>query len=196
VPNLGEVTGKGGDIEITWRATDGLTFGLNGAYTDSYFNGTVALASAGEAVNLVSQGDHLPASPWNVSANMEYVYNQAEKKPYFRLDYQYATPQRSLTPYLDQNNAPNSDTTLPGLPEIRVLSLRAGMRFNGFDVSLYEQNALNFHSPIFISRDLATSPANGYPGPTATTNGDNFDTNYFGRGYQPRTYGVTMTYRY
>jgi iron complex outermembrane recepter protein len=198
VPNLGEVTGKGGDIEIAWRATDGLTFGLNGAYTDSYFNGTVALASAGEAVNLVSQGDHLPASPWNVSANVEYAFNDAEKKPYVRLDYQYATPQRSLTPYLDENNAPNSDTTLPGLPEIRVLSLRAGMRFNGFDVSLYSQNALNFHTPIFVSRDLATSPANGYPGPNPAlmTNGDNFDTNYFGRGYQPRTYGVTMTYRY
>jgi iron complex outermembrane recepter protein len=196
VPNLGEVTGKGGDIEIAWRATDDLTFGLNGAYTDSYFDGTVALASAGEAVNLVSQGDHLPASPWNVSANMEYVFNGYPQKPYLRLDYQYATPQRSLIAGLDQNNAPNSDTTLPGLPEIRVLSVRAGVRFNGVDLSLYAQNALNYHTPLFVSRDLATSPANGYPGPSSTSPGDNFDTNYFGRGYAPRSYGVTMTYRY
>jgi len=188
VPNLGDVTGKGGDIEISWRATEDLTFGLNGAYTDSYFNGTVALASAGEAVNLVSQGDHLPASPWNVSANLEYVFNQVEKKPYLRLDYQYATPQRSLTPYLNQNNAPNSDTTLPGLPEIRILSVRAGVRFNGLDLSLFAQNALDYHTPFFVSRDLATSPANGYP--------YDFTTNYFGRGYEPRSYGVTATYRY
>ncbi len=193
VPNLGNVTGKGGDIEIAWRATDDLTFGLNGAYTDSYYNGTEALTGAGEAVNLVTAGDHLPASPWNISANLEYVFNAIERRPYLRLDYQYATAQRSLTPGLDPSNAPNSDTTLPGLPEIRILSVRAGVRFDGLDLSLFAQNALNYHTPTFVSRDLATSVLNGY-GTTAEP--DNFDTNYFGHGYAPLTYGVTMTYRY
>ncbi len=188
VPNLGNVTGKGGDIEVAWRATDDLTFGLNGAYTSTYYNGTEALTGAGEAVNLVTGGDHLPASPWNVSASSEYVFNQIEKKPYLRLDYQYATAQRSLVPYLDANNAPNSDTTLPGLPVIRLLSVRSGVRFNGFDLSLFAQNALNYHTPIFVSRDLATTPLNGYS--------VNFDNNYFGRGYAPRTLGVTATYHY
>lgn len=183
-PNLGSVTGKGGDIEISWRPIDDLTLGLNGAYTDSYFGGTVALATT----NLVTSGDHLPASPWNVSASAEYSFNEIARKPYLRLDYQYATAQRSLTPYLDPANAPNSDTTLPGLPEIRILSVRAGVRFNGYDVSLYAQNALDYHTPYFVSRDLATSPINGYP--------YDFDNNYFGRGPAPRTYGVTLTYRY
>jgi len=189
VPNLGNVTGKGGDIEIAWRPTDDLTFGLNGAYTDSYYNGTEALTGAGEAVNLVTAGDHLPASPWNISASLEYVFNAFEKKPYLRLDYQYATAQNSLTPGLDPNNHPNSDPTLPGLPEIRILSVRAGVRFDGMDLSLFAQNALDYHTPLFVSRDLATSALNGYPG-------NNFDTNYFGHGNAPLTYGVTMTYRY
>ncbi len=193
VPNLGNVTGKGGDIEIAWRATDDLTFGLNGAYTDSYYNGTEALTGAGEAVNLVTAGNHLPASPWNVSANLEYVFNAVARKPYLRLDYQYATAQKSLTPGLDPSNAPNSDTTLPGLPEIRILSVRAGVRFDGLDLSLFAQNALNYHTPTFVSRDLATSVLNGY-GTVAEP--DNFDTNYFGHGYAPLTFGVTMTYRY
>ncbi|HEX4243181.1 MAG TPA: TonB-dependent receptor [Steroidobacteraceae bacterium] len=188
VPNLGDVTGKGGDIELTWRATEDLTLGLNGSYTDSYFNGTVGLSSLGSTLNLVSGGDHLPASPWNVSANLEYVVNEMDRKPYLRLDYQYATAQRSLTPYLDPNNAPNSDTTLPGLPEIRILSVRAGVRFSGMDLSVYAQNALDYHTPTFVSRDLATSALNGYP--------YNFVTNYFGHGFAPRTYGVTATYRY
>ena len=183
-PNLGSVTGKGGDIEVNWRPIEDLTLGLNGAYTDSYFDGTVALATT----NLVTNRDHLPASPWNLSASGEYAFNEIERKPYLRLDYQYATAQRSLTPYLDPANAPNSDTTLPGLPEIRILSVRAGVRFSGLDLSLYAQNALDYHTPYFVSRDLATSAINGYP--------YNFDTNYFGRGYAPRTYGVTMTYRY
>jgi outer membrane receptor protein involved in Fe transport len=188
VPNLGEVTGKGGDIAVTWRATDDLTVGINGAYTDSYYNGTVTLASAGESINLVTEGDHLPASPWNVSANAEYVFNQVDKKPYLRLDYQYATAQRSAIPYLDPNNAPNTDVTLPGLPNIRILSLRGGVRFGGVDLSLFAQNVLDYHTPLFVTRDLGTSPVNGYA--------DNFDTNYFARGYAPRTYGVTATYRY
>ncbi|MGP8165745.1 MAG: TonB-dependent receptor [Steroidobacteraceae bacterium] len=188
VPNLGNVTGKGGDLEIAWRATDDLTFGLNGAYTTTYYNQTETLSGVGLPVNLVTQGDHLPASPWNLSSSLEYVFNKFEKKPYLRLDYQYATAQRSLIPILDPNNAPNSDTTLPGLPEIRVLSVRAGMRFNGIDLSLFAQNALNYHTPLFVSRDLFTTPLNGYP--------VNFDTNYFGRGIAPLTFGATLTYRY
>ncbi|HLW24128.1 MAG TPA: TonB-dependent receptor, partial [Steroidobacteraceae bacterium] len=189
VPNLGAVTGKGGDIEISWRATEALTLSLNGAYTDSYYNQTQSLASAGSAVNLVTQGDHLSASPWNFTTSAEYVFTMAEKKPYLRLDYQYATAQHSETPYLNPNNAPNSDPTLPGLPSIRILQIRGGVRFNGFDVSLFAQNALDYHTPYFISRDLATTPLNGY-------GTDNWDTNYFGRGFAPRTYGVTLTYRY
>jgi outer membrane receptor protein involved in Fe transport len=188
VPNLGDVTGKGADLEIAWRATEDLTLGLNGAYTDAYYNATQALTGTGEAVNLVTAGDHLPASPWNLSANAEYVFNEIEKKPYLRLDYQYATPQRSEVVYTDPNNAPNSDPTLPGLPNIRILSVRAGVRFNGLDLSLFAQNALDYHTATFVSRDLATSVQNGYP--------YNFDTNYFDHGFAPLTYGVTATYRY
>jgi hypothetical protein len=103
-----------------------------------------------------------------------------------RLDYQYATPQRSLIPYTDPANNPNADATLPGLPEIRVLNVRAGVRLNGVDVSLFANNALNYHTPIFVSRDF-NAPAYGLP---------NLDTNYFGRGYAPRTVGVTATYKF
>jgi iron complex outermembrane receptor protein len=183
-PNLGSVTGKGGDVEVTWRPVDNLTLGLNGSYTDSYFDRTVMFSTT----NLVTSGDHLPASPWNLSASGEYVFNEIERKPYLRLDYQYATAQRSLTPSLDPANAPNSDTTLPGLPEIRILSVRAGVRFSGMDLSLYALNALNYHTPTFISRDYPTSSLNGFP--------YDFDNNYFGHGLAPLTYGVTMTYRY
>jgi iron complex outermembrane recepter protein len=183
--NLASVTGKGGDIEVTWRPVDDLTLGLTGSYTDSYFDHTVTLGTT----NLVTYGDHLAAPPWNVSASGEYVFNEIQRKPYLRLDYQYATAQRSLTPGLDPADAPNSDTTLPGLPEVRILSMRAGVRFSGMDLSLYALNALNYHTPSSISRWNATTPLNGFP--------YNFDTNYFGRNpIAPLTYGVTMTYRY
>ena len=113
VPNLGNVTGKGGDIEIAWRATDDLTFGLNGAYTTTYYNGTEALTGEGEAVNLVTAGDHLAASPWNLSASMQYVFSQIERKPYLRLDYQYATAQHSVIPVLDPNKVQTATRPCP-----------------------------------------------------------------------------------
>ena len=181
--NSGEVTGKGGDIEVEWRALDSLTLGLTASYTDAYFNTDVLL---GTSDKVITGGDHLASSPWNVDVNAEYVWTASQLKPYLRLDYQYATPQRSLIPYTDPANNPNADATLPGLPEIRVLNLRAGLRFNGFDLSLFANNALNFHTPIFVSRDF-NAPAYGLP---------NLDTNYFGRGYAPRTVGVTGTYRF
>jgi hypothetical protein len=111
-----------------------------------------------------------------------------------RIDYQYATAQTSLVPFQNPANAPNSDPTLPALPEIRVFDVRGGLRFSGLDLSLFVHNAFNWHTPIFVSRDLATTALNGYVGPTGQE--VNFDTNYFGRGYVPRTLGVTATYRF
>jgi outer membrane receptor protein involved in Fe transport len=61
------------------------------------------------------------------------------------------------------------------------LSARAGLRFDGFDVSLYANNLTNAHPLMFEARDIAS---------TAT------DTLYFGRGVRPRTIGLTATYRY
>jgi outer membrane receptor protein involved in Fe transport len=181
--NTGEVTGKGGDLDIQWRALDALTLGITASYTDSSFDDNVVL---GTSDRVVTSGDHLQASPWNLDLNGEYVWTANDVKPYLRLDYQFATPQRSLIPYTDPANNPNADATLPGLPEIRVLNLRAGVRLSGVDVSLFANNMLNYHTPIFVSRDF-NAPAYGLP---------NLDTNYFGRGYAPRTVGVTGTYRF
>jgi iron complex outermembrane receptor protein len=181
--NTGEVTGKGGDLEVQWRPVDALTLGITASYTDSSFDDNVVL---GTSDRVVTAGDHLQASPWNLDLTGEYVWTANDVKPYLRLDYQYATPQRSLIPYTDQANGANSDFTLPGLPEIRILNLRAGVRLNGVDVSLFANNMLNYHTPIFVSRDF-NAPAYGLP---------NLDTNYFGRGYAPRTVGVTATYKF
>ncbi|MEP6885136.1 MAG: TonB-dependent receptor [Gammaproteobacteria bacterium] len=181
--NTGEVTGKGGDIEIQWRALDALTLGITASYTDASFDDNVVLGSSDR---VVTAGDHLQASPWNLDLNGEYVWTANDIKPYLRLDYQFATAQRSLVPYTDPENNPNADATLPGLPQTRVLNLRAGVRLNGVDVSLFANNALNYHTPIFVSRDF-NAPGYGLP---------NLDTNYFGRGYAPRTVGVTATYKF
>ncbi|MDE1924242.1 MAG: TonB-dependent receptor, partial [Gammaproteobacteria bacterium] len=69
--NLGSVTGKGGDVELSWRPTENLTLGLTTAYTSAAYSNDVSLAGV---YPLVTQGDHLPSAPWNVTANAEYVF--------------------------------------------------------------------------------------------------------------------------
>ncbi len=71
--------------------------------------------------------------------------------------------------------------TVHGLPLTKNLQMRAGLRFNGFDVSVFADNLLNQHPELFRSRDVAD---------------DTSDQLYFGRGVRPRSYGLTATYRY
>jgi hypothetical protein len=102
------------------------------------------------------------------------------RNPYIRADFQYTTRQTALLPGQDPRNALN-DVTLPGLPVTRNLQLRAGLRWNGYDISLFANNVLDQHPVMFESRDIAN---------------DATDNLYFGRGVRPRTLGVTATYRY
>ncbi len=194
--NLGEVTSRGVDLDFSWRPIDNLTLSLTASYTDAPFKGAIALQEPTGAYPLVSNGDHLQASPWNTDTTAEYVWSNFDKKPYLRLDFQYASAQHSLVPYLDPANAPNDDPTLPGLPVIHILDVRTGVRFSGMDLSFFIHNALDYHTPIFVSRDLATTALNGYQAVGNPAQAVDFDTNYFGRGEVPRTFGVTATYKW
>lgn len=80
------------------------------------------------------------------------------------------------------------------MPVINNLSMRAGVRFNGFDVSIYGNNLTNAHPLQFESRDIP--PYAGPPGTGATLNGPTTDTLYFGRGVRPLTFDLLATYRY
>jgi hypothetical protein len=133
------------------------------------------------AAPIASDGDALLGAPWTFTGSAEYHFPQWEgRTPYARLDYQHSTAQKSLLQGQDPSNA-LYDTTLPGLPIVNDLSARAGLRFNGFDFSVYGNNLTNAHPLMFEARDIAYTPT---------------DTLYFGRGVRPRTIGVTATYRY
>ena len=128
-----------------------------------------------------SSGNALLGAPWSFTASSEYHFPEWQgRAPYGRLDFQHSTAQKTLLPGQDQNNA-LYDTTIPGLPVVNNLSARAGVRYEGFDVSMYANNLTNAHPLMFESRDIAYNPT---------------DTLYFGRGVRPRTIGLTATYRY
>src|SRR5437016_573112 len=198
--NLGKVQSRGGDIEVLYRPIEALLLDVTAAYTDAKFTasscaGALTYTGVGLGCNgidpttqqpisagpIVSDGDRLLGSPWSFTAAAEYHFRDWQSRtPYLRLDYQHTTAQTALLPIQNGHNARN-DPTLPGLPITNNLGLRAGLRFNGWDVSVYGQNLTDSHPLLFRSRDIAD---------------DSVDQLYFGRGARPRTIGATATYRF
>ena len=196
--NLGQVVSRGGDIDILYRPIETLMLDFSAAYTDAKFTrsscaGVLSFDPAanqcagevdGTAVNgqpVVSKGNRLPGAPWSFMAAAEQTFHAWKGlNPYLRADFQYTTRQTALLPEQDANNALN-DVTLPGLPITRNLQLRAGLRWNGYDISFFANNVLDQHPLLFETRDIAN---------------DQTDNLYFGRSVRPRTLGVTATYRY
>ena len=172
--NLASAVSRGGDIDARLRVIDQLTLGLSVGYTDARYASTVA----GSSGNVVTDGDRLPGSPWTVSASAEYVFTVgASSKPYLRLDYQFSSAQTGQQPIQDPANV-IFDPTIPSYGETKDLSSRAGVRWGGWDVSIFGTNLLNSHPLVFTAHDLISSPL------------------YFDVTWRPRTIGVTGTYHF
>jgi outer membrane receptor protein involved in Fe transport len=184
VENLGKVRSVGGELEIQARPTDPLLMDLSVAHVDARYTGTVCAGSsectAADATSrpVVTEGDRLPGAPWTILVSAEYSLPAFDaRKPYLRLDYQLTTAQTALQPTQDPNNGV-SDPTYTGLPETKNLSLRAGLRFSGFDLSLFGQNLTNSHPVLSHTRDTEFSDL------------------FYDHTVRPRTVGITATYRH
>jgi outer membrane receptor protein involved in Fe transport len=194
--NLGKARSEGGEIEVLWKPVSALSFDLTAAYTNARltkttcagaltYNGTDCTGGGTTAGPIASKGDALLGAPWSFTAAVEYHFPLWEGRlPYLRLDDQYTTAQRALLQSQDQNNA-LYDATIPGLPVTENLSLRAGLRFSGFDLSIYGNNLTDAHPLQYESRDIASAP--GVPP---------YDLLYFGRSVRPLQAGITAIYRY
>jgi len=177
--NLGHVVSRGGDVDIQFKPASSVFLQLTAAYTDARF--TRDSRAAGNTPPIVSEGDRLPGAPWSFTLAAEKTFvGWSDYTPYVRADFQYTTAQTALLAGTDPRNA-LIDTTLPGLPSTKDLQLRGGFRCHGYDISLFAQNVLDQHPTLFESRDIAN---------------DATDQLYFGRGVRPRTYGLTVTYRF
>jgi iron complex outermembrane recepter protein len=183
VENLGKVRSVGGELEVQARPLEPLLFDVSVAHVDAKYTHTVC---AGPSVctgvdapsqPVVTAGDRLPGAPWTFLTSAEYAFPAlANRQPYLRLDFQYATAQTALQPIQDSNNGV-SDPTYTGLPVIKNLALRAGLRFDGIDLSLFAQNLTDSHPVLSNTRDTTTSDL------------------FYQHTVRPRTIGITFTYR-
>jgi outer membrane receptor protein involved in Fe transport len=183
VENLGQVRSVGGEVEMKARPIEPLLLDLSVAHVDAKYTRMICAAPgcsvSGPRFPVVNNGDRLPGAPWTFLASVEYSFAEiGERKPYVRLDYQYSTAQTALLPIQDPGNG-NPDNTYTGLPVIKNLSLRTGVRWGGIDLSLFAQNLMNAHPVLSNTRD--SNPGSDL---------------FFQHTVRPRTIGITLTYRH
>jgi iron complex outermembrane receptor protein len=181
--NLGKAKSQGADLQADMALAPGLVGGLAVGYNDAKYTQTVK-SVAGAAANLVTDGDHIVGWPWTVAASLQYTFRAfGDHESYLRTDYQYQAKQSDLVSGNNPQNGGYQPWAVFQLPTTSQLSLRAGMRFEGLDVSLFCNNLTDSH-PILAK---GTSINTGVPGELV---------GYFESSYRPRTYGVTASYRY
>jgi iron complex outermembrane recepter protein len=176
--NLGAAVSKGLDLDLQYRAAPGLLLGLQAGYTRARYTKTVYAGEPGEGSPVVTQGDVLAPVPWKLTLAAEYDFPAwRDRSPYLRLDDQFSGAQNGLTPIQDPNNG-TADPTLPSLASTNDLSLRTGLRWSGFDVSLFANNVLNSLPALVTARDTT------------------YTSLYYQHTWRPRTIGLTGTYRF
>jgi hypothetical protein len=177
--NLGKVTSKGGDIDILARPIDALNLELTASYTDARYQDSV-YAAPGAAAALAGKGDYLPVAPWTAVASTEYklpILPLMAHGPYVRLDYSFSAKYKSPQEFQDPTTI-SYDPAPFYQTQATSLSARIGLRFSGFDVSLFGTNLTNTHPVLFDSRYYPPLPL------------------FFDTTWRPRTIGLTATYRY
>jgi iron complex outermembrane receptor protein len=193
VANLGQVQSRGGDIDVQYKPIEPLTVGCHGglhrcAVHQEFLRRRAAVfrhalrdpSSGSDFAPDRHRGQPAAGRPWSFVGSAEYVFAQwRNRSPYVRADFQYQNAQTALLPGQDSANGLN-DTTIPGLPINKNLNLRGGMRWDGFDVSVFANNVTDSHPQLFLSRDIAAIS-------TSSTSR---------AACGPRTVGVTATYRY
>jgi len=159
--NKGNVHSRGLELESKFRATEALTLGLSGSYTNATANGAIP--------NLVAQdGDRTPFFPKTiVSVNGEYAFRlQQSARLILAADYTYRS--NAFTAF---NPA---DPTYAEIPSSTLVNGSLTYQRDRWSVGVYGTNLTNNHLVSSVVKNLY---APYQPG----------DTQYWGR---PRTVGV------
>lgn len=172
ISNLGTAVSKGFDLQFSAILVRGLMIGTAVGYTDAKYSQTIAGAGTSP---VVTQGDRLLSAPWHGMVSVDYSFlpfaNGANA--YVHIDdeyasgYQFGNPADALF-----------DPVTAQVKSTAFATARAGVKFNGWDVSLFAKNLFDSRSVLSTTHSVATSELI-----TQQT-------------FAPRTVGVTATYAF
>lgn len=170
--NLGTAVSKGFDLDLQARLFAGLQIGISLGYNDAYYTKTIGSAPA----VIVTRGDTLRNTPWIASLAAQYdLPLPGGKQAYLRAQGKY----RSHNGGRWSGSNPDAITYDPDIslpPATHVLDLRAGLRWDAFDVSLFVDNALDSHTGLNRAHPMPGDPL------------------FYNSSFRPLTAGLTLVY--
>ena len=179
--NLGTATVKGAELQAEWRVLDNWSWTLVGNYTDAKFSSDALGSpepSTGIRPIIASDGDSLGVSPWSVGLSTRIDFQMFNYNSYVRADYTYTAKDTGQTPSRNPRNVTVYDPDLVADPALRLLGARLGAKIGGMDVSIFARNILNDTPPLGAYHDNLGDPL------------------FYAVTVQPRTVGLTVSYRY
>ena len=148
--NLGNAKIDGFDVALGLRPARGLTLGASVSYTNARYTSNVP---GPDGTTIRRAGEPLSGAPWSVQINGEYARKLDSAELYGRADFSYSShndkPLDLASPLVDPN--------LPRPPAWSQLDLRAGVRFDQLDLSLFVNNVTNSHPVLSLYHDSLDS---------------------------------------
>jgi outer membrane receptor protein involved in Fe transport len=149
--NLGNAVSRGFDIQADYAAGGGLNIGGNAGLTDARYTSTVLVEQ-----NIIAlKGDSLATPEWSATANAQQDFDLPyQADGYARVDYQFSGPYYRTGSAETYSYNPNTRNA----PATNFMSVRAGAKKGGWDVSLFIDNVLNTHVSLYRYEDTVSSP--------------------------------------
>ncbi len=149
--NLGTAVSRGFDLQWEWLAGHGLTLSGNTGLTDAHYTSTITE----ESNILVNSGEPLPVPLWTVTGAAEEDFSlPGDAKAYARIDDQYGGSYYRMGNSQTFSYNPNTRDA----PATNFMSLRAGWKRSGWDVSVFIDNVLNSNVSLYRYEDVVGSP--------------------------------------
>lgn len=166
--NGGKAKSDGLEFTTTLRPTDGLSFSLNGAYTNARLKDDTPAQVGGLT------GDRLPYTPkYSIAANADYEWDLAgETKAYVGASVRSLSKQPAGFDFAFRS----ANGRQRYLPSYEVVDLRAGLDFGKYSLELYAKNLTDAEGKTSLE-----APGNIPLGAAGTA------------VIRPRTFGVTLT---
>ncbi|HEX7781549.1 MAG TPA: TonB-dependent receptor [Sphingobium sp.] len=170
--NLGKASSNGFDLSLQARPSDRFTAGFSIGYADAKLDDNIF--GTGTTV-FARKGQKIGGPPITVTMSGQYDVDLFDQKDgYFRVDTQFVSESPTLT-----QGVVGADPTIKRISDSYYqVSMRAGVLIGKIDASIFVDNLLGQTPILGTSRDTARSPL------------------YYISSLRPRTFGMTLSYRY
>jgi outer membrane receptor protein involved in Fe transport len=148
--NVGNAVSKGFDLQADWNASDSLSFESAIGYTNARYRRDASLVPGGAPIarsgDAVVGDSGVATPPWTISIGATYEFTVFDLPSFFRADLQYQSKSDTPTAAEDPNVSPTVfDRFAYTPPAITFVTLRAGAKYHGWDVSAFVDNLFDVH---------------------------------------------------